>query len=50
MKFKEYNKTLPLAEKIYNSLYGKPNTSIEIADRYNKVGVINRLLINEKQI
>ena len=45
MKFKEYSKTLPLVEKIYESLFGKPITSREIANRYNKIGDINELLI-----
>ena len=48
MKYKEYCITLPLSKKIYGMLYKSPVTSKEIADKYNKIADINRILINEK--
>lgn len=48
--FNEYSKTLPIAREIVNKLlYPKGITSSqEFADRCNKVGVVNRLIQNNK--
>ena len=48
MKFSIYSKTLPLAKEIYLKLYGIPETSIEIANMYNKVGDINEIIIKNE--
>ena len=40
----EHEKTLPLSKEVCNKLYGKPKTSAEVADMYNKVGDINLIL------
>lgn len=42
--WKIYKEKLPLANKIYLSLFNKPTTNIEIANKYNKVGEIIRIL------
>ena len=49
MKYFEYSKTLPLARRIYNSLDYPHSTIQEIANSYNKVAIINKILINEKE-
>ena len=46
--FSEYKKTLPLARKIYFALHGQSNTTQEVANSYNVVGKINRILISDK--
>jgi hypothetical protein len=41
----KYNpKTLEQAYLIYNKLFGEPKTHEEWAERFNKVGEINRIL------
>lgn len=45
MTFVEYAKTLPIAEEIYESIYGEPKTHAEWAEKFNKVGDINKILI-----
>jgi len=42
--WKKWNKTLPTAEKIYQELFGEPETHVEWANKFNKVGVINKIL------
>jgi len=41
----KYLETLPKAYEIYEKLFGEPKTHAEWADRFNKVGEINRLLM-----
>ena len=48
MTFKTYSKTLPLAKKIYESIAGLPDSHVEWADSFNKIGTINNLIINYK--
>lgn len=40
-----YLKTLPLAYEIYEKLFDKPKTHHEWAERFNKVGDINELIM-----
>lgn len=40
----EYQKYMPKAEAIYNSVYPIPRTTADIADRFNKIGNIIRIL------
>lgn len=42
--WKEWSKTLPQAYEIYDLVFGGPKTHREWADRFNKVGEINRIL------
>ena len=42
--WKECSKTLPIAYEIYNKLFGEPTTHKEWAERFNKVGLINKEL------
>lgn len=46
--YSEYAKTLPKAEEIYTMLFGKPQTHEQWAEKFNKVGQINRI-INERR-
>ena len=46
--FLEYSKTLPISKDICTILLGEPKTHAEWADRFNIVGRINKILINEK--
>ena len=48
MKFTEYSKTLPLAKKIYDMVFGEPKTHKDWADSFNKIGAINREIIKSK--
>jgi len=41
----KYLETLPKAYEIYEKLFGEPKTHAEWADRFNKVGDINRILM-----
>lgn len=41
----KYLETLPKAEEIYNTLFPKPRTHEEWAERFNKVGAINRIIM-----
>lgn len=41
-----YLETLPKAYKIYEKLFGEPKTHAEWAERFNKVGEINRILMD----
>lgn len=41
----KYLETLPKAYEIYEKLFGKPKTHVEWAERFNKVGDINRILM-----
>lgn len=43
--YKKYSKTLPIAEELYKVLFGKPQSHKEWADKFNKVGDINKVLI-----
>jgi hypothetical protein len=44
-----YLDTLPKAYKIYSLLLGEPKTHREWADRFNKVGEINKILMKNPQ-
>lgn len=48
MKFKEYSKTLEIAEEIYLNLFGKPKTHLEWAESFNKIGQINRSILKTR--
>lgn len=43
--FEEYKSTLAGAEELYNVLFGEPKTHKEVADKFNKVGLINRHIL-----
>jgi hypothetical protein len=45
----KYLNTLPKAYEIYFMLFGEPKTHIEWADRFNKVGEINKILMKNPQ-
>ncbi len=44
MNWTKYNSTLPIAEELYSVLYSEPKTHREVAEKFNKVGDINRLI------
>jgi hypothetical protein len=44
----KYLETLPKAYEIYEKLFGEPKTHKEWAERFNKVGEINRILMNKQ--
>ena len=50
MKYSEYKKTLPLAEKIFKELFPEPKTGDEIAKSFNQVAKINFILIEDERI
>jgi len=43
-EYEKYAKTLPKAEAICIELLGEPKTHAEWADRFNKVGAINKII------
>ena len=43
LPWNKYKSTLDKAEKLYTSLYGEPKNHLEWAEKFNKVGNINRL-------
>jgi len=43
----KYLVTLPKAYEIYEKLFGEPKTHAEWAERFNKVGDINRILMKK---
>ena len=45
--FTEYKKLKPIAQKIYNELYGKPKTHQEWANSFNLIGRIIRKIKEE---
>lgn len=45
-EFKEYSKTLEISTKICEAIYPKVTTHSEWADRFNKIGEINRIIID----
>ena len=47
MKWSQYKPYLDKARKIYLALYGEPKDKHEIADSFNKIGMIARILIQE---
>ena len=48
--FKHYVALAPLSRKILETLEGTPSTSQEIANRYNKVGDIVRVLFENPEL
>lgn len=50
IKYKYYSALAPLARKILEALEGTPNTSQEIANRYNKVGDIVAVLFENPEL
>lgn len=53
IEYNKYKSTLSKAERLYNSFYGEPKTYKEWAEKFNKVGEINRLIweaIDENKI
>ena len=46
--WEEYSKTLPVATKIYETLFKEPESHEEWANKINKIGDINKVLIKEK--
>jgi hypothetical protein len=46
--WKEYSKTLPTATKIYEALFKEPESHEEWANKINKVGDINKVLISKE--
>jgi hypothetical protein len=44
LKWTKYESTLEEAEKLYLSLYGEPKNHLEWAEKFNKVGNINKLI------
>ncbi len=44
--WKEYEKLLPVARKIHESIRGLPTSHVEWATSFNEVGDIVRLLLN----
>ena len=44
----EYLKTLPLAYEIYFKLFGEPKSHSEWAERFNKVGDINKIIMDNE--
>jgi hypothetical protein len=49
MTYKEYSKTLSISEEICTLLLGKPTTSREIAERFNQVGAVNKVIIDKQK-
>lgn len=47
MKWTDYKPHLDKARKIYNALYGEPKDKHEIAESFNKIGMIARILMQE---
>ena len=47
--WEQYSETLPRAYEIYRQLFGEPSTHKEWAERFNKIGLINRILQDEKE-
>ena len=48
--FKHYAALAPLARKILDAIEGKPKSSQEIANRFNKVGDIVRVLFENPEL
>lgn len=44
MKYSQYTSTIEYANQLYISLYGEPTTHREWAEKFNKVGDINRII------
>lgn len=45
-KFKEWNKTLPLARELYESSHDPATTHREWAESFNKIGKINIVIMS----
>ena len=43
--WKSYSRILPLSKEIYLEVFGEPKTHAEWADSFNKIVIINRLII-----
>ena len=50
MKYSEYKKTLPLAEKIFYGIFPKPISGDDIAKSYNVISKINFILIEDESV
>lgn len=48
VEYKKYISELDVAKDICNRLLGEPRTAKEIADRYNQVGNVIRIILEEK--
>ena len=50
MKWKDYKPYLDMSYKVYEALYGKPNTHEEYANSFNIRGKIARVLIENNSL
>lgn len=45
VEYSKYSSKLKVAEEIYKKLIGEPKTAKELADKYNKIGLIIRTIL-----
>ena len=50
VEYKKYSAKLKVAEELYKKLVGEPKTAKEKADKFNKVGLIIRTILEDEKI